>query len=398
MTFRENLRNLRKEKNYSQEYLAEKMDVTRQTISKWENGTVVPNMKKLSELAELFEVSINDLLGNEYASEIQCEYITDVYTKDEVHAMLESVKSHADKKSKTLSVCVVLLVIAQIISCVCFGNTISSLNSQIANLNNAVSLINDNQNGFIDDDYDHRSDFVNYTVVKTYPDKPHIVNARFKYAPESYSKTDKVYFQVPTSEGLKKVAAENHEGIFTASADIDLTKADQTSYLCIENGDKVDLVDICAEYLPDYKSFSETSMYADVESYTGYNNSEITVTFDNQYVQWNENHISGKIVSATLHIKTDLKKEFTKDLPIKKDDENHEYSHSITIDDATIQDARGAEKIYIDLVDENGVIYRLNVGQIVIYGNNDNPAFENESDSFMQYIFTIDGKQVAVVL
>lgn len=38
MKFSDNLRNLRREKEYSQEYLAERLGVTRRTISKWENG------------------------------------------------------------------------------------------------------------------------------------------------------------------------------------------------------------------------------------------------------------------------------------------------------------------------------------------------------------------------
>ena len=63
MKFDDNLRRLRKEKEYSQEYLAAKLDVTRQTISKWENGTAMPDLKKLVELAELFGVTMDALLG-----------------------------------------------------------------------------------------------------------------------------------------------------------------------------------------------------------------------------------------------------------------------------------------------------------------------------------------------
>ncbi len=55
MRFDENLRILRKEKDYSQEYLAEKLGVTRQTISKWENGTAMPDLKKLIELADFLK-------------------------------------------------------------------------------------------------------------------------------------------------------------------------------------------------------------------------------------------------------------------------------------------------------------------------------------------------------
>lgn len=43
MKFNENIRNLRREKDYSQNYLAEKLNVTRQTISKWENGAAMPD-------------------------------------------------------------------------------------------------------------------------------------------------------------------------------------------------------------------------------------------------------------------------------------------------------------------------------------------------------------------
>ena len=61
--FDENLRAFRKQKEFSQEYLAEKMNVSRQTISKWENGTAMPDLKKLTDLATLFDVSMDELLG-----------------------------------------------------------------------------------------------------------------------------------------------------------------------------------------------------------------------------------------------------------------------------------------------------------------------------------------------
>lgn len=65
MKFNENIRNLRRERDYSQEYLAEKLNVTRQTISKWENGAAMPDLKKLTEIADFFSVSMDTLLGIE---------------------------------------------------------------------------------------------------------------------------------------------------------------------------------------------------------------------------------------------------------------------------------------------------------------------------------------------
>ena len=59
----ENIKNLRKNKGYTQEELAVRLHVTRQTISKWEKGASVPDASLLSDLAEILEVSVSELLG-----------------------------------------------------------------------------------------------------------------------------------------------------------------------------------------------------------------------------------------------------------------------------------------------------------------------------------------------
>lgn len=61
MKFDEKLIILRKKSLLSQEALAEKLDVTRQTISKWELGQTKPDMDKLKEMSKLFDVDINVL-------------------------------------------------------------------------------------------------------------------------------------------------------------------------------------------------------------------------------------------------------------------------------------------------------------------------------------------------
>ena len=54
---------MRKEKNLSQEQLAEKLNVTRQTISNWENGKFYPDIDSLVNLSRFFNVSLDDLLS-----------------------------------------------------------------------------------------------------------------------------------------------------------------------------------------------------------------------------------------------------------------------------------------------------------------------------------------------
>lgn len=62
MTFSEKLLNLRTERGYSQEYLAEQLGVSRQSISKWELGTTLPEIDKLISISDFFDVSIDYLL------------------------------------------------------------------------------------------------------------------------------------------------------------------------------------------------------------------------------------------------------------------------------------------------------------------------------------------------
>ena len=59
----ENIKKLRKSKGLSQEELAIKLNVVRQTVSKWENGLSVPDSSMLISLADEFGVSVSDLLG-----------------------------------------------------------------------------------------------------------------------------------------------------------------------------------------------------------------------------------------------------------------------------------------------------------------------------------------------
>lgn len=56
---------LRKQNNLSQEQLAEKMGVARQTISKWELGETSPDLEQSKQLSQIFNVSLDDLTNNE---------------------------------------------------------------------------------------------------------------------------------------------------------------------------------------------------------------------------------------------------------------------------------------------------------------------------------------------
>jgi len=65
MTIGEKLAELRKQKNLTQENVAEILNVTRQTISNWELGQTVPDLEQAKELSKLYQISLDELVGND---------------------------------------------------------------------------------------------------------------------------------------------------------------------------------------------------------------------------------------------------------------------------------------------------------------------------------------------
>lgn len=61
----ENLRELRRVKKYTIEAVAEKIGVTRQAVTKWENGDSVPDIVNCTALAKLYDVSLDDLINHD---------------------------------------------------------------------------------------------------------------------------------------------------------------------------------------------------------------------------------------------------------------------------------------------------------------------------------------------
>ena len=89
------LKELRKEKNLSQEQLAEKFFVSTRTISRWENGNTLPDISVIIELADFYEVDIRELLNGERKSDEMntLELVAD-YTNAEKEKIIKSLKTY----------------------------------------------------------------------------------------------------------------------------------------------------------------------------------------------------------------------------------------------------------------------------------------------------------------
>lgn len=104
MKFGENLYNLRKSAKMSQEKLAEKMDVSRQSVSKWENGESYPEMEKIMKLCNIFHCKINDLVH---------EDMIDIDSLDE-DIKMSVVKFKKEKQQKMKGLSKAIYIIARI--------------------------------------------------------------------------------------------------------------------------------------------------------------------------------------------------------------------------------------------------------------------------------------------
>ena len=62
MNLADNLKKLRKEHNLSQEALADKLNVSRQSVSKWESNQAYPEMDKVLQICELFNLTLDELM------------------------------------------------------------------------------------------------------------------------------------------------------------------------------------------------------------------------------------------------------------------------------------------------------------------------------------------------
>lgn len=110
---KENIKQLRKSKGLSQEELAIKLNVVRQTISKWEQGLLVPDAEMLISMSEVFETSVSTLLG-ETISETKADDIKSISEKLEIiNLQLSQIKNKRRKIVHWLfiSLCIVIIFI-----------------------------------------------------------------------------------------------------------------------------------------------------------------------------------------------------------------------------------------------------------------------------------------------
>ena len=107
------LRELRKEQRITQEDLAEKLNISSRTISRWETGSNMPDISLLIEIADFFNVSIPEIINGERKSEKMNEEVREVAEKLSDYADAEKV--NIIKEIRKLSIGGVIALIAYFI-------------------------------------------------------------------------------------------------------------------------------------------------------------------------------------------------------------------------------------------------------------------------------------------
>ena len=110
MNFSEKLLTLRKAKGMTQEQLAEKLDVSRQSISKWESGQAVPELEKIVALSTIFDVTTDYLLKSSEIDDLSVK--TEMLEKQQQMMLLREQKNQRTFECVMYSVAVYLIFFA----------------------------------------------------------------------------------------------------------------------------------------------------------------------------------------------------------------------------------------------------------------------------------------------
>lgn len=106
MGFSERVTALRKQAGWSQEELAQRLDVSRQAVSKWESGQAMPDLDRVVRMSELFGVSTDSLLKDTPEPDRSVHEAARAVTMEEAEAFLSIKETMADRIAWAVFACV----------------------------------------------------------------------------------------------------------------------------------------------------------------------------------------------------------------------------------------------------------------------------------------------------
>lgn len=135
--FHENLKTMRKAKGYTQEEFAIKLNVVRQTVSKWEKGLSVPDADVLCKIADVLDTDVSTLLGEEIIEETDKNAVAQQLAK--INEQLAMKNQRSKTVWKVIVVILCIIVIFYILAIVVFS-VISSKDITDSHSENVIEI------------------------------------------------------------------------------------------------------------------------------------------------------------------------------------------------------------------------------------------------------------------
>lgn len=109
----DNIKNLRKNKGFTQEELANKLNVVRQTVAKWEKGYSVPDAEMLKKIAEILETDVSQLLGSSIEETSNTDLVAEQLSRINEQLVIKNRRTR--RIWKTIGVVILVVIIVQMI-------------------------------------------------------------------------------------------------------------------------------------------------------------------------------------------------------------------------------------------------------------------------------------------
>ena len=147
MKFGENLKLIRKSRKISQEDLAEKLGVSRQSVSKWETGENYPSMQNIMCLCTIFKCQINELVHE--------DFVDINFLDDEIKMSIVKFKNDEQRKMKSITKLIyvisnifkyISIIAIVIVGLITIANTYLLINTNIDTKNNTATICGKNIN------------------------------------------------------------------------------------------------------------------------------------------------------------------------------------------------------------------------------------------------------------
>lgn len=227
MTIGEKIYTLRTKNGMTQEQLAEKMGVSRQAISKWESDVSVPELGKLKSLANLFRVTLDELMGQEPVEETVVKEIEERPKKTNKNKILNIIQMGQ-------AVAIILLGIALIVQAAMIGEikgNISYLMSENARLASLITYTPTETEVYTFEELNFELGEIN--------EENKTIMFSVSCIPKEFSETTKITLAMEATDGeVYNMELQGENGVFKGEMEMPICTNERTLFIIEDEGVK----------------------------------------------------------------------------------------------------------------------------------------------------------------